>query len=238
MVERVHLVLARVACAALFVCLSAGPAWAGQIRGRIVVSRVLTKKRVAIPAYAMRGPSVVAPVAASPFSPAAELKRTVIYLEPFEPTSAPLPKAVVATLRQKNQRFDPDVIVVPAGSTISFPNSDPIFHNVFSLSSARQFDLGYYPAGATREVKFDQPGIIQVYCHIHPDMSAAIVVVPTSWYAQPAEDGGFSFEDLPPGSYYVTVWHRSAGFFRRKVKVSGDGALNMILEIPVQEVSD
>jgi len=121
------------------------------------------------------------------------------------------------------------------GSTVSFPNEDPIFHNVFSLSKARAFDLGYYPAGETREVKFDAPGIAQVYCHLHSDMSAAVVVVPTQWYSQPDEHGSFSFPGLPAGSYRVVLWHKSAGFFIRKVELEEAGTLDFSFKIPIKE---
>ncbi|MBI3934571.1 MAG: hypothetical protein HY316_07735 [Acidobacteria bacterium] len=147
----------------------------------------------------------------------------------------PPPVPFAASLNQLKQRFEPGLVIIPVGSTVSFPNEDPIFHNVFSLSPARQFDLGYYPAGETRELKFDQAGIVQVYCHLHSDMNAAIVVVPTPWYTQPDEHASFSFSTVPAGSYTVVVWHKSAGFFRRKVQVSDQSPVALSFEIPIQE---
>ena len=148
--------------------------------GRVVITKVMTKKRVTLPAYDLRGATVnsPAPERTAGGNPAVdELSRVVIYLEapglkPAAPTQG--------TLTQKNRGFEPEIVVIPVGSTVSFPNQDPIFHNVFSLSKVKQFDLGYYPAGETRTVKFDRPGIVQVYCHIHPDMSAAILVLATA----------------------------------------------------------
>jgi plastocyanin len=206
------------------------PAWAGEIRGRIIISHQLTKPRVSIPNYQFRGPSVSLP--ATDLSSGGEYGRTVVYLET---AAAPPPSPVAASLVQKNQRFDPRLVIVPMGSTVSFPNADPIFHNVFSLSPAREFDLGYYPAGETREVLFDQPGIVQVYCHLHSDMNAAIVVVPTQWYSQPDASGDFAFANLPAGNYRVTVWHRAAGFFLREVKLSDRGTAELSFEIPLRE---
>ena len=157
---------------------------AASITGRVVITKVMTKKRVVLPSYDMRGMTVnsASPAASSAVgSVADELSRVVLYLEgPGLRNPAPLQ----GTLVQKNRHFDPDLLVIPVGSTVSFPNDDPIFHNVFSLSKVKQFDLGYYPAGETRTVKFEKPGIVQVYCHIHPDMSAAIVVLATSFWTR------------------------------------------------------
>ncbi|MBI4461143.1 MAG: hypothetical protein HY648_13940, partial [Acidobacteria bacterium] len=136
---------------------------------------------------------------------------------------------------QRNQEFEPELLIVPVGTTVSFPNHDPIFHNIFSLSKARQFDLGYYPEGETRKVKFEKPGIVQIYCHIHSDMSAAIVVAPGRWYAQPGQDGAFVLRDVPAGNYQIVVWHKSAGFYRKAVQVSESGAATVSFEIPVME---
>ena len=205
-------------------------AWAGEIRGKIVISQRLTKPRVSIPNYQIRGPST--PLPAADASIGGEFQSTAIYLET---SAAVLPAPVAASLVQKNQRFDPRLVILPVGSTVSFPNADPIFHNVFSLSPAGEFDLGYYPAGETREVVFDQPGVVQVYCHLHSDMSAAIVVVPTQWFAKPDTTGAFAFANLPAGTYGVVVWHRAAGFFRRKVDLSEQSSVELSFEIPLQE---
>ena len=84
-------------------------------------------------------------------------------------------------MEQQNRRFAPDLVVIPAGSSVSFPNFDPIFHNVFSLSKAKSFDLGNYSKGQTRMVTFPKPGIVAVYCHLHPNMAGTIVVTPNQW---------------------------------------------------------
>ncbi|MBI2818604.1 MAG: hypothetical protein HYX73_01370 [Acidobacteria bacterium] len=206
------------------------PAWAGEIRGQIVISRLLTKPRVSIPNYRIRGPATSSP--ASDMSIAGEYERTAIYLET---DAAALPAPVTASLSQRNQRFDPRLVIIPVGSTVSFPNADPIFHNVFSLSPTREFDLGYYPAGESRELAFDKAGIVQVYCHLHTDMNAAIVVVPTRWYLQPDPSGSFAFTGLPAGTYGVMVWHHAAGVFRQKVELSDHGTADLSFDIPLQE---
>jgi hypothetical protein len=126
------------------------------------------------------------------------------------------------------------MVVVPVGSTVSFPNSDPIFHNVFSLSRVRKFDLGFYPEGQTRLVKFDKPGVVQVYCHLHPDMNAAILVVPNAWYTRPDEKGAFAFSGIPIGTYQMVVWHKAAGFFRKEIQVSEGTPTKVSMEIPLE----
>src|SRR6202011_3296455 len=98
-----------------------------------------------------------------------EFDRLVVILEGS--TDRPKPAESVV-IEQKNMRFEPDFVVVPVGSTVQFPNADPIFHNIFSLSKSQPFDLGYYPQGQSRTVKFHNPGVIQVYCHIHANMYA------------------------------------------------------------------
>jgi len=164
--------------------------------------------------------------------PSPEIKSVVVYLKraTFRGT---LPVAKTA-IRQEREEFVPRVAAITRGSTVEFPNADPIFHNVFSLSSVKKFDLGYYPAGQTRVIKFDAPGVVQVYCHLHPNMYAAIVVVPNRWYARPAEDGTFSMKGIPPGNYHIVTWHMSAGFFRRKVQVPASGDVNLEMNIPVR----
>ena len=84
-------------------------------------------------------------------------------------------------MQQRNLRFDPDLLIVPTGSKVLFPNLDPVFHNIFSLSRTQTFDLGYYAEGKSREVVFSRPGIVQVYCHVHPEMYGVVVVTPSRW---------------------------------------------------------
>src|SRR5438874_4270915 len=157
---------------------------AGEIRSHVTITQGLTKRRVTLPAYQLRGAPLKSPLTAT--LSVDELSRVAIYLE--GPTLSP-GKPLHLELKQRNRQFEPDILLAPIGSTVSFPNMDSIFHNVFSLSKAKEFDLGYYPLGQTRFLRFDKPGIVQVYCHLHPNMSAAIVVVPGAWYGQPEADG-------------------------------------------------
>ena len=205
---------------------------AADLTGRIVITRKITKKHVTMPVYQLRGAS--AAVETDTSAPINEYRSVVVFLEGELPdTDAP----VQTELQQQNQRFDPQLLVVPVHSTVSFPNADPIFHNVFSLSVAKKFDLGYYPAGQTRVVKFDEPGVVQVYCHLHPNMYAAIVVVPNRWSARPADDGTFSLSGVPAGKYGLVAWHMSGGFFRRNIQMPAEGSVDVVMTIPVREES-
>jgi plastocyanin len=206
------------------------PGAAGQeIQGQLVITRTLTKQRVVLPAYSVRGVTPHNAQATAPKS-VSEWSRVVVYLEAG---NAPAGTRVVATLNQTGQRFEPELLVVPVGSSVSFPNSDPVFHNVFSLSKTKAFDLGFYPEGQTRLVKFNKTGVVQVFCHLHPDMNATILVVPNAWYTRPAENGAFTFSSIPPGNYQVVVWHQSAGFFSKQIQVGENGVARLSMEIPV-----
>jgi plastocyanin len=144
-----------------------------------------------------------------------KLPATVIWLTPMsgtggEPTSTASDLAVTpaANLRlvQKNKSFEPHILVVPAGSVVEFPNHDPFFHNVFSLFEGKRFNLGLYEAGTSQNVRFDHPGISYVFCNIHPEMSAVVIVLGTPLYAISSSDGQISLASVPYGRYLLHIW--------------------------------
>jgi hemoglobin len=114
-------------------------------------------------------------------------------------------------IEQRGKEFAPHVMAIPVGSTVSFPNFDQIFHNVFSLSKSKAFDLGMYKNGETREMKFDKPGIVRLGCNLHAAMSAYLIVVEAPHYVVVDKDGKFSFKTLAQGKYKVQVWNEYAG---------------------------
>ena len=132
----------------------------------------------------------------------------VVWLVPIGPraTDAPALKPTEAVLRQKNKAFEPHLLAVTKGSTVQFPNLDPWFHNVFSLFDGKKFDLGLYEAGTARTVHFDRAGVSYIFCNIHPEMSAVVVVVSSPYYAVAAKTGEFSIAGVPPGRYMLHVW--------------------------------
>ena len=113
--------------------------------------------------------------------------QAVVYAEPTDRAAAPVPGK--AAIQHKNKTFLPHVIAVPAGSTVTFPNDDPIFHNAFSLSSQEPFDMGLYRAGESKQRVFARPGVYNVFCNIHPQMAAFVVVTATPYVTVAAQDG-------------------------------------------------
>jgi plastocyanin len=137
---------------------------------------------------------------------------TLVWLEPVTtPKTAPKRAPVNAQLTTRSKSLVPHVLAVPAGSTVAFPNDDPISHNLFSLSSNNAFDLGLYRKGAGKTQKFDAPGIVNVYCNVHPNMSAVIHVLSTPYFGFAGADGGFSVDGVPPGKYRLVVWNEQGG---------------------------
>jgi hypothetical protein len=108
-----------------------------------------------------------------------------------------------------------------------------VFHNVFSLSKPKTFDLGNYPKDHTRSVTFPKPGIVFVNCHLHPNMMAVIFVSPNRWSTKADAAGRFVLTGVPPGRYTVVAWHRSAGFFRQNIEVTASVAPQLQFIIPL-----
>jgi plastocyanin len=133
----------------------------------------------------------------------------VVWLTPAHPVESAI-STPPARLVQKDKRFSPHVIAVRVGTEIEFPNQDPFFHDVFSIYRGKPFDLGLYESGTTRKVKFSQPGVSYIFCNIHPEMSAAVVAVPTPHFALTNEDGSFQIAHVPPGHYKMEFWYELA----------------------------
>jgi hypothetical protein len=133
----------------------------------------------------------------------------VVWLTPTQHVEPP-PPAPLARLVQKDKRFTPHVVALRVGSEIEFPNQDPFFHDVFSIYRGKPFDLGLYESGQSRKVRFSQPGVSYIFCNIHPEMSAAVVAVPTPYFAVTAGDGSFQISHLTPGRYKMEFWYELA----------------------------
>lgn len=137
------------------------------------------------------------------------------------------PKPMTAEMRQKDKQFDPQLVVVTRGSTVTFPNQDKIFHNVFSLSPTARFDLGLYKEGTAKSVEMKRAGEVDVYCNIHPEMAAKIKVLDTPYYAVSAPDGSFTIEGVPAGTYDVEAWHAHGDPWKGKVTIGEGGAVTL-----------
>lgn len=197
----------------------AAPAAAGSIRGSIRVPAPPAPD-VTFRPYAGRASSLPAPT-----RPARGLPSdAVVYVEALpagasEPAVPPRPQ-----LAQRGQSFEPRVVVVSAGDEVEFPNFDPIYHNVFSVSPARRFDLGKYPRGQSRSVRFPKAGLVNVFCDIHADMAAFILVTPNRAWTRGTADGRFELDGLPAGRYRVHWWHPDFGDGASDVDVPAEGA--------------
>lgn len=138
----------------------------------------------------------------------------VVWLEPLVGMPA-APDSISRRLKpvamlQKHKMFVPHLIAIPVGTAVAFPNADPIFHNVFSSFSGQVFDIGLYPPGTSRSVVFKRPGVVRVFCNIHPAMSAIILVMRSRYFATTDTQGNFTITDVPPGDYLLQVFHERA----------------------------
>ena len=127
-------------------------------------------------------------------------------------------------LLQQDTAFHPPVLVIPVGTAVEFPNRDPFFHNVFSYSATKRFDLGRYPRGESRTVVFDKAGIVKVYCEIHQWMRSAVLVVENPFHDEVGADGSFTIAGVPPGRYRLAVWDFDRGQRVVEVTVPAQGA--------------
>lgn len=127
----------------------------------------------------------------------------VVFLDGVPPSVADRKHAI----RQRNLQFEPRVSVVVKGTTVDFPNEDKVYHNVFSTSREARFDLGLYRSGASKSVQLRRPGVIDVFCNIHPDMWSRVLVVPSTLFAATDAKGNFRIDGVPAGTYPISVWH-------------------------------
>ena len=199
----------------------------GSIAGHVTLTSRVKGAALASTAYPTRA------VSSAVTHPIPEITNVVVYLEGVEFRGPPAP--VKAVLLQEHETFVPHVVAITRGSIVEFPNEDPIFHNVFSLSSAAAFDLRRYPRGQSRSQLFAKPGIVKVYCHIHSHMSATILVLDQPYFTVPAVDGSFELADVPPGEYTVVGWHERVGERLARVRVERGRTATVDLSLPVEE---
>jgi plastocyanin len=185
----------------------------GILHGRVTVERV-----------SRGGPQPsVAELGMPPAADPPDRRRSVVYFETAPQGAFEGPEWPPASLDQRNQAFVPYVLAIPAGTTVQFPNNDRTYHNVFSLSKSKRFDLGRYPRGQTRSVRFDHPGVVRVFCEIHSHMNAFILVFAHRYFSVTDADGRYRIRDIPPGTYTVVVWNDGAERERRRVRIPEEG---------------
>jgi len=149
--------------------------------------------------------------------------RSVVWLEGAAAAPAPPARGVMTT---RGKKFAPEVLVLPLGSKVEFPNEDKIQHNVFSSSEGNRFDVGLYGPGPGKEIVLREPGIVRVYCNVHPQMAGFVVVTPTALAARAGSDGSFEIADVPAGAYELKVWDERGGTTSVAVEVkAGEAAV-------------
>ncbi len=156
-----------------------------------------------------------------------ERRQAVVYFETAPQPAFEETTEVHATMHQEHETFVPHVLAIRVGTVVDFPNDDQTYHNVFSLSKARTFDLGRYPKGRSKSVRFDEPGIVRVFCEIHSHMSAFILVFAHRFFAVTDDQGRYRIDRIPPGTYTVTAWYEDVARQSRSITVPEDGAAEL-----------
>lgn len=206
---------------------AAAPATAetGTIEGRVHLVTPSSRRLASAGAY----PGRVVELAAN--HNLSELGNVVVSVKFRATASAPMR----AEIRQVDEEFVPHLVAVTTGSTVDFPNDDLVFHNVFSLSRAETFDLGRYPQGHSKSRTFNVPGLVKVFCHLHSQMSAIVLVLDHPYFAIPDADGRFSIA-VPAGDYEVAAWHERVGEVDRRASVTAGRATSLTFSLPIADV--
>ncbi len=190
----------------------------GTIRGHVDIQR---------PAPATDRRPTVAHLGAPTAHERPQRNRAVVYLLAAPRGAFEQTEPGRAVMDQRNETFVPHVLAITTGTTVEFPNSDRIFHNVFSLSRPARFDLGRYPVGRSKSVRFDKPGIVRVFCDIHSHMNAFILVFSHPYFAVTDENGRYRIEDVPTGTYSLVAWHEGTTTPSKPVTVPERGNVEL-----------
>ena len=187
----------------------------GTIRGRVDLRR--------LPPPAEPRPNVADLGAATLTLDLSDRLKSVVYLESAPRGAFETVETTHAIMDQRGERFVPHVLAITTGTIVDFPNSDQIYHNVFSLSKTRPFDLGRYAAGRSKPIRFDKPGIVRVFCDIHSHMNAFILVFSHPFFSLTDADGRYRIDNVPPGTYSVVAWNEGRASEPRTVTVTDSG---------------
>ena len=197
---------------------------AGTIRGRLDV------RRLASPPQPRPG---VGDHGARPSGRGvADVRRGLVYLDTAPRGAFDEPEPGRAVMDQRNETFVPRLLAVTTGTVVDFPNSDRTYHNVFSLSRAKRFDLGRYASGRSKSVRFDRPGVVRVFCDIHSHMSAFVVAFSHPYFRVTDADGRYRLDAVPAGTYTVVGWYEGEARVQRSVTVHTGGTVELDLEVP------
>jgi plastocyanin len=157
--------------------------------------------------------------------------KSVVYLEAAPRGAFERSEPGRAVMNQRNETFVPHLLAITTGTVVDFPNGDPFYHNVFSLSKVNRFDLGRYPSGKLKSVQFTQPGIVRVFCEIHSHMNAFILVFSHPFFTVTDDSGRYRIDDVPPGVYNVIAWNEGRASEPRGVTVPNAGTTELDFEL-------
>jgi plastocyanin len=202
----------------------------GRIEGQVLLSTTLTTRRPRFRIYSDPGPG-----ARPPAKEGEEMHNVVLYVQHAVVADGVQPAR--ASMAQRDEQFQPHVLPVYRGATVDFPNEDDVFHNVFSLSSAKTFDLGRFPKGSSKSDVFDKVGAVQVFCHIHSDMSAIVLVLENPYFTIPDAAGKYAIEDVPPGDYTMVGWHERIKPVTRMIHVTTGETTRLDFNIPIPAIA-
>lgn len=158
--------------------------------------------------------------------PTADVNAVVYIAEDFSDSSF-APPTEHPVMDQRNEQFEPYILPVLVGTTVDFPNNDKVYHNVFSFSKTKTFDLGKYPTKTFKQVTFDKTGIVSLYCEIHAHMNAFILVLPNPYFASVAPDGKFRIADVPAGTFTLKAFSGRGQEIEQKVTVPESGSVRV-----------
>jgi plastocyanin len=193
----------------------------GSVRGRVELRRVTAAPE----------PRRAADDLGAPMPDQSDRMRSVVYLETAPRGAFEQSEGGRAVMDQRNETFVPHVLTITTGTTVNFPNSDRIYHNVFSLSRTKSFDLGRYAVGRSKSIRFDRPGIVRVFCDIHSHMSAFILVFNHPFFALTDTEGRYRIDNIPPGSYNVIAWNEGLASEPRVAVVPDGGAAELDFQL-------
>ncbi len=191
---------------------------AGTIRGRVELRRVLPPIE--------RRPGV-GDLGTAPARDLPDRDRSIVYLESAPRGAFEEREPTRAVMDQRKETFVPHVLAITTGTVVDFPNSDRIYHNVFSLSKTARFDLGRYSTGRSKSVTFDRPGIVRVFCDIHSHMNAFILVFNHPFFAVTNNEGRYRIDNVPAGTYNVIAWNEGASSEPKPVAVADGGVAEL-----------
>jgi hypothetical protein len=151
----------------------------------------------------------------------------IVYIDAPGLKPVPPPEKPVQIVIQKNAVFHPHVLPILVGTTVEWPNNDDIYHNVFSMSEAKPFDLGIYKKNEVKRVTFDKPGRVDVFCSIHTKMSCVILVLTNPYFGSSDKDGNYVISNVPAGTYQIKAWHERLPIQTKTITVPESGEVNL-----------